>query len=193
MTTTKIKEFHLFAGIGGGIYGGELLGHHCVGGVEIDKYCQTVLKQRQKDGWMEEFDIYDDITKLDGADFKGKFHILCGGFPCQAFSYAAHGNNKEEKNLWPYMLKFANIIRKTRRSRFQNEAFRFLGLFPKRSVSFFTKFERHSDGLPIQFECRFFIAFCGEKASARIAGLAFFLYLYIVVRMGHYSLLSYVE
>lgn len=85
------------------------------------------------------------------------------------------------------------IIRKTRRSRFQNEAFRFLGLFPKRSVSFFTKFERHSDGLPIQFECRFFIAFCGEKASARIAGLAFFLYLYIVVRMGHYSLLSYVE
>lgn len=85
------------------------------------------------------------------------------------------------------------IIRKTRRSRFQNEAFRFLGLFPKRSVSFFTKFERHSDGLPIQFECRFFIAFCGEKVSARIAGLAFFLYLYIVVRMGHYSLLSYVE
>lgn len=86
-----------------------------------------------------------------------------------------------------------HIIRKTRRSRFQNEAFRFLGLFPKRSVSFFTKFERHSDGLPIQFERRFFIAFCGEKVSARIAGLAFFLYLYIVVRMGHYSLLSYVE
>lgn len=86
-----------------------------------------------------------------------------------------------------------SIIRKTRRSRFQNEAFRFLGLFPKRSVSFFTKFERHSDGLPIQFERRFFIAFCGEKVSARIAGLAFFLYLYIVVRMGHYSLLSYVE
>ena len=25
----KIKEFHLFAGIGGGIYGGELLGHEC--------------------------------------------------------------------------------------------------------------------------------------------------------------------
>lgn len=91
------------------------------------------------------------------------------------------------------LVRYDLIIRKTRRSRFQNEAFRFLGLFPKRSVSFFTKFERHSDGLPIQFECRFFIAFCGEKVSARIAGLAFFLYLYIVVRMGHYSLLSYVE
>lgn len=106
MKTADIKEFHLFAGIGGGIYGGELLGHHCVGGVEIDKYCQEVLKQRQNDGWMEKFNIYDDITKLDGYKFKGKFHVLCGGFPCQAFSYAAHGNNKEEKNLWPYMFDF---------------------------------------------------------------------------------------
>lgn len=106
METNKITEFHLFAGIGGGIYGGELLGHHCVGGVEIDKYCQTVLRQRQEDGWMDKFDLYDDVTKLNGADFKNKFHILCGGFPCQAFSYAAHGNNIKEKNLWPYMFQF---------------------------------------------------------------------------------------
>lgn len=26
---SKIKEFHLFVGIGGEIYGGELLGHKC--------------------------------------------------------------------------------------------------------------------------------------------------------------------
>ena len=101
----KIKEFHLFAGIGGGIYGGMILGHQCCGGVEIDKYCQTVLKQRQLDGWMEEFPVYDDITKLQGKDIKGKFDVLCGGFPCQAFSYAAHGNNIESKNLWPEMLR----------------------------------------------------------------------------------------
>ena len=30
-----VREFHLFAGIGGGIYGGELLGHECRAGVEI--------------------------------------------------------------------------------------------------------------------------------------------------------------
>lgn len=36
-----IREFHLFAGIGGGIYGGMLLHHKCVGGVEINQYCQT--------------------------------------------------------------------------------------------------------------------------------------------------------
>ena len=101
-----IREFHLFAGIGGGIYGGTLLGHKCCGAVEIDKFCQKILKQRQADGWMDKFDIYEDVTVTNGKDFKDKFEVLCGGFPCQAFSQAAHGNNKEEKNLWPAMFVF---------------------------------------------------------------------------------------
>jgi site-specific DNA-cytosine methylase len=104
---TTIKEFHLFAGIGGGIYGGELLGHQCCAGVEILPYAQSVLKQRQNDGWMPKFPIYGDICKLDGSKYKGKFDILCGGFPCQAFSTAAHGKNIQEKNLWGEMLRFA--------------------------------------------------------------------------------------
>lgn len=104
---SDIKEFHLFAGIGGGIYGGILLGHHCVGGVEIDKFCQSVLRRRQRDGWIEQFPIYDDVTVIDGSEFKGNFDVLCGGFPCQAFSHAAHGKNIAEKNLWDYMFKFA--------------------------------------------------------------------------------------
>lgn len=103
---SNISEFHLFAGIGGGIYGGSILGHKCCGGVEIDTYAKAVLKQRQKDGWMEEFPIYDDVTTLDGKKFKGTFDVLCGGFPCQAFSTAAHGKNIAEKNLWDYMFKF---------------------------------------------------------------------------------------
>lgn len=103
---TKIKEFHLFAGIGGGIYGGELLGHHCCGGVEIMPYAQKVLKQRQNDGWMNEFPIYGDLCQLKGQPFKGSFDVLCGGFPCQAFSTAAHGKNIPQKNLWGEMLRF---------------------------------------------------------------------------------------
>lgn len=101
-----IKEFHLFAGIGGGIYGGKILGHICCGGVEIDPYASNVLIQRQKDGWLEPFKIYPDVTKLDGSNFKNSFDVLCGGFPCQAFSTAAHGKNIAEKNLWDYMYKF---------------------------------------------------------------------------------------
>ncbi len=111
----KITEFHLFAGIGGGIYGGQLLGHQCVAGIEIDEFCQQILKQRQKDGWMEEFPVYGDLTQLNGREFKGKFDIVCGGFPCQAFSHAAHGKNIASKNLWGEMFRFvkeseANIV-----------------------------------------------------------------------------------
>ncbi len=102
----QIREFHLFAGIGGGIYGGELLGHQCCAGVEILPYAQSVLRQRQRDGWMPCFPIYNDICTLNGSEFKGKFDVLCGGFPCQAFSTAAHGKNIEEKNLWGEMLRF---------------------------------------------------------------------------------------
>lgn len=105
-TAHNIKEFHLFAGIGGGIYGGLLLNHQCVGGVEIDKFCQAVLRRKQSDSWMEEFPIYDDVTTIDGTKFQGAFDVLCGGFPCQAFSHAAHGKNIAEKNLWDYMFKF---------------------------------------------------------------------------------------
>ena len=101
-----IREFHLFAGIGGGIYGGELLGHKCCAGVEIMTYAQNVLKQRQADGWMPEFPIYGDLCTLNGNDFRGQFDVLCGGFPCQAFSTAAHGKNIAEKNLWGEMLRF---------------------------------------------------------------------------------------
>lgn len=102
----EINEFHLFAGIGGGIYGGAILGHRCCAGVEIDPFCQKVLRQRQIDGWMDDFPIYGDIRSLDGKNYKREFDVLCGGFPCQAFSYAAHGKNIEEKNLWPDMFKF---------------------------------------------------------------------------------------
>lgn len=101
-----IREFHLFAGIGGGIYGGELLGHKCCAGVEILPYAQSILKQRQQDDWMPKFPIYNDICTLNGSDFKSEFDILCGGFPCQAFSTAAHGKNIKEKNLWGEMLRF---------------------------------------------------------------------------------------
>lgn len=101
-----VREFHLFAGIGGGIYGGELLGHRCCGGVEIMPYAQKVLKQRQRDGWMPAFPVFGDLRKLDGGDFRGTFDVLCGGFPCQAFSTAAHGANIAAKNLWDEMFRF---------------------------------------------------------------------------------------
>ena len=45
-----MRELHLFAGAGGGILGGLLLGHVPVGAVEFDAYCRRVLEARQADG-----------------------------------------------------------------------------------------------------------------------------------------------
>jgi predicted DNA-binding protein YlxM (UPF0122 family) len=59
-----MRELHLFAGIGGGILGGMLLGHRCVGAVEIDPYCRRVLEARQHDGILESFPIHDDVRML---------------------------------------------------------------------------------------------------------------------------------
>ena len=55
---------------------------------------------------MNEFPIYGDLTKLSGKPFKNQFDILCGGFPCQAFSHAAHRKNIASKNLWGEMCRF---------------------------------------------------------------------------------------
>lgn len=101
-----MKEFHLFAGMGGGIYGSYLNKSTCAGAVEIEPFCQKILAQRQKDGWMNEFPIFGDLTKLSGKKFKSKFDVLCGGFPCQAFSTAARGRNLVEKDLWLEMFRF---------------------------------------------------------------------------------------
>jgi site-specific DNA-cytosine methylase len=106
-----IQEFHLFAGVGGGILGGLLNNHTCVGAVEIDEFCRLVLQNRINDGLLPCFPIYSDLLQLNGNDFIGSFDILCGGFPCQAFSSAASGRNIKEKDLWPSMLQFVTTSR----------------------------------------------------------------------------------
>ena len=54
-------EFHLFAGIGGGILGGMLNGNIPVGAVELEEYARKVLVQRQLDGCLPIFPIWDDV------------------------------------------------------------------------------------------------------------------------------------
>jgi site-specific DNA-cytosine methylase len=102
-----MREFHLFAGCGGGILGGMLNGATCVGASEINSFCVNVLKHRIADESLPKFDIYGDIRKLNGKNFAGTFDVLCGGFPCQAFSTAARGANIKSKDLWHEMLRFA--------------------------------------------------------------------------------------
>jgi DNA (cytosine-5)-methyltransferase 1 len=97
-----MNELHLFAGAGGGILGGILLGHTTVCAVEIEPYCREVLLQRQRDGILPKFPIWDDVRTFDGKPWRGLVDVVCGGFPCQ--DIAAPGSGKgldgERSGLW---------------------------------------------------------------------------------------------
>lgn len=104
-----MRELHLFAGAGGGILGGMLLGHTPVAAVEIEPYCQEVLKARQRDGILPEFPIYGDIREFDGKPWRGSVDVVCGGFPCQDISSAGKGAGitGERSGLWK---EYARVI-----------------------------------------------------------------------------------
>jgi DNA (cytosine-5)-methyltransferase 1 len=97
-----MNELHLFAGAGGGILGGILLGHTTVCAVEIEPYCRKVLLQRQRDGILPRFPIWDDVRTFDGKPWRGKVDVVCGGFPCQDISRGGFGEGitGERSGLW---------------------------------------------------------------------------------------------
>ena len=103
------KTFHLFAGAGGGIIADILLGHVPVGACEIARYPREVLLQRQRDGLLPFFPVWDDVCTLDGKPWRGKVDILSGGFPCQDISVAGKGAgiDGERSGLWR---EFARLI-----------------------------------------------------------------------------------
>jgi DNA (cytosine-5)-methyltransferase 1 len=108
-----LRELHLFAGAGGGILGGMLLGHTCVCAVELEPYCRRVLLQRQRDGILPRFPIWDDVRTFDGKPWRGRVDVVCGGFPCQDISTAGKGAgiDGEQSGLWS---EFARIIGEVR-------------------------------------------------------------------------------
>ena len=108
-----MNELSLFAGAGGGILGGKLLGWRTVCAVEIDPYCAGVLVQRQNDGILAPFPVWDDVTTFDGKPWRGVVDVISGGFPCQDISCAGKGAGieGERSGLWG---EFARIIGEVR-------------------------------------------------------------------------------
>jgi DNA (cytosine-5)-methyltransferase 1 len=97
-----MNELALFAGAGGGILGGHLLGWRTVCAVEWEPYAASVLLARQNDGILPPFPIWDDVQTFDGKPWAGRIDVVSGGFPCQAYSTAAAGKNTAD-DLWPEM------------------------------------------------------------------------------------------
>ena len=78
----------LFAGIGGFRLGMERAGHKCVGFCEIDKFARSSYKAMHNTENEIEYHDIKEVTNEEFRKLRGKVDVICGGFPCQAFSIA---------------------------------------------------------------------------------------------------------
>ena len=109
-----MRELALFAGAGGGILGGLLLGWRTVCAVELDPYCRSVLLARQRDGILPRFPIWDDIKTFDGRPWNGEVDVISAGFPCQDISWASGtgtGIDGERSGLWREVVRIVRDVR----------------------------------------------------------------------------------
>jgi len=108
-----VNELALFAGAGGGILGGHLLGWRTVCAVEWEPYAASVLVARQNDGILPPFPIWDDVQTFDGRPWRGIIDVISGGFPCQDISAAGKGAgiDGEQSGMWREMARVIHEVR----------------------------------------------------------------------------------
>jgi len=108
-----MNELALFAGAGGGILGGHLLGWRTVCAVEWEPYAACVLAARQNDGLLPPFPIWDDVQTFDGRPWRGIVDVVSGGFPCQDISAAGKGAgiDGERSGMWREMARIIHEVR----------------------------------------------------------------------------------
>ncbi|HEL1655018.1 TPA: DNA cytosine methyltransferase [Streptococcus suis] len=107
-----MKFLDLFAGIGGFRLGMERAGHECVGFCEIDQFARKSYKAiHNTEGEFE----FHDITRVTDESVRGigRVDVICGGFPCQAFSIAGKRAGFEDTRgtLFFEIARFASILR----------------------------------------------------------------------------------
>ena len=96
----------LFSGVDGMALGLEWAGHDISWHSEINPYASSVLTRH----WPTVPNL-GDITKIDWSAVE-PVDIICGGYPCPAFSTAARGRNTAP-NLWPWMRLAVAAIKPT--------------------------------------------------------------------------------
>ena len=112
-----MHELSLFSGAGGGLLATKhLLGWNTIGYVEYDDYCQRVIAQRIKDGYLDNAPIFTDIRTFVSSGccelYQGITDVITAGFPCQPFSVAGKQKGEsDERNMWPSTWDAIRIIR----------------------------------------------------------------------------------
>ena len=108
-----MNELALFAGAGGGILAGKMLGWRTVCAVEWEPYAASVLAARQNEGFLEGFPIWDDVQTFNGRPWRGIVDVVSGGFPCQDISAAGKGAgiDGERSGMWGEMARIIHEVR----------------------------------------------------------------------------------
>lgn len=83
MASDGLRVLSLFSGAGGMDLGLERAGHQLVGLCEIDRNARFVLARH----WPT-VPLHDNVTTLDGNDWRGRVDLVSGGSPCQDLSVA---------------------------------------------------------------------------------------------------------
>lgn len=97
----------LFAGAGGSLLAGSMLGWQAVAAVEIDPFCRAVLAHR----WPT-IEMHDDVRTFPAERYAGTIDIVTAGFPCQPFSLAGKRlGAADERNLWPDTARVLRVVR----------------------------------------------------------------------------------
>ena len=101
------SHLDLFSGIGGFALAARWAGLQTIQFVELDPYCQKVLRKHWPD-----VPIHDDVKTLDGNQFKDIF-LITGGFPCQDISIAGKGAgiDGERSGLWTELHRIIGEVR----------------------------------------------------------------------------------
>ena len=106
MSDDRWRILDLFSGIGGMSLGLERAGMRTVAFCERDDFCRAVLAHHWPD-----VPIHDDVRTLTGGDV-GRADLICGGFPCQPWSYAGkRRGTSDDRDLWPEMLRVVAEVR----------------------------------------------------------------------------------
>lgn len=90
-----------------------ILGWRTVCAVEIDPGARKIMLDRQRDGVIERFPIWDDIKTFNGKPWRGSVDVITGGFPCQDISQCGAGAGLDGKRsgLWVEMARVICEVR----------------------------------------------------------------------------------
>lgn len=104
MSRRSVTVGSLFSGIGGLDLGLERAGMAVLWQSEIDPYARRVLAKH----WPHVPNL-GDITAIEWSSVE-RVDLICGGYPCPAFSQVARGRNVAP-NLWPWMFAAIAALR----------------------------------------------------------------------------------